>query len=75
MEVQYQKTKDSLFHADTGAYVAYGIIAIDIANHSELSYVSDVSLEESAVDELVNLCNEENLELLHLADVINDFLN
>lgn len=75
MDVQYQKTKDSLFHVDTGAYIAYGIIAIDVKNYSKLSCFSDVSLEETTVDELVLLCNEEALELLHLADVIHDFLN
>ncbi len=55
---------------------SFGIAAVvddeDCMNILE-SYI-DLSSNRTAVDELVKLCNELELELVHLPDVISDFL-
>ena len=40
----------------------------------EVLRISDVSADKSKVEELVDLCNKEQLEPVHIYDVIEDFL-
>ena len=56
--------------------ISYGIAAIEICDGviSVLKSVSDISSDFSTVENLVNLCNVKELDLIHIEDVINDFL-
>ncbi len=53
----------------------YGIAAITVNDGVEVILQSfvDLSSDRSAVEELVRLCNELELSLCHLPDVIEDF--
>ena len=48
----------------------YGITYINKPN----MVISDISINKKKVENLVELCNKNNLSPLHLMDVIDDFL-
>ncbi len=56
--------------------VSYGIAAIENCNGTDcvLESVSDISSDFGAVETLVNICNAEELDPMHIEDVVNDFL-
>ncbi|MBR6682530.1 MAG: hypothetical protein IKL40_06070 [Clostridia bacterium] len=39
-----------------------------------LESIPDISSDKNAVKKLVGLCNGKQLSLIHLTDVVNDFL-
>ena len=55
--------------------VSYGIAAIEDCDGviSVLKSISDISLDFSVVENLVNVCNAEELDPIHIEDVVNDF--
>ena len=54
-----------------GANVSYGI---SVSRETEtVAYVPNISENEKALAELVEKCNREQLEPIHLDDVIEDF--
>ena len=56
--------------------VSYGIAAIENCDGVDcvLESVSDIFSDFYAVETLVNVCNEEELDPIHIKDVVNDFL-
>ena len=68
-----------LYAVETEHRISYGIVAY--ANMSEdgtttiVASVRDISSDKHQVEELINLCNHLQLSLLHLDDVIEDFLS
>lgn len=65
-----------LKNEDSDAYTAYGICVCSMENNQrkEVLKVSDVSTDKEKVDNLVDLCNKEQLEPVHIYDVIEDCL-
>ena len=57
--------------------IGFGVAAIEECGSSisVLESVSDISPDENAVRRLVEICNAQALSLLHLQDVISDFLS
>ena len=57
--------------------IGFGIAAIEEYGNSisVLESVSDISSDENAVRRLAEICNAQALSLLHLQDVIGDFLS
>ena len=54
-------------------YNTYGIGAY--SDGMVVDYIPDLSPLFDKVKSLVNLCNEEKLSLIHLRDVVEDFIN
>ena len=58
--------------------VAYGIAAYADAETDQTSTivasVNDISSDREAVEKLVELCNSLELDVVHLNDVVEDFL-
>ena len=55
-----------------GKYVSYGI---EVSREGKtVCRVSDVSTDRDEIEELVRLCEAEELSVLHIYDVIEDFL-
>ena len=56
---------------------SYGIAAASVNDGVPiiLDLIPDLSLDLNPVEELVNSCNELNLERCHLSDVVEDFLS
>ena len=56
-------------------HATYGVkVAPDGDRSACCDSISDVSLSEPALSELVRLCNELELSPIHLRDVVEDFL-
>lgn len=49
-------------------YLSFGIQCGNIM-------IEDISMEQAEVEELIALCNQEKLDVLHLPDVVADFLD
>ena len=68
----YLVIEEHLEHPELGNYVSYGIKAM--CGDSEVGYVSDVSVNKEFVEDVVRRCNEGNLDVIHLMDVVEDSL-
>ena len=69
----YLPIKESFFSSEVGEYVSYGIRVLD-SEGNEIERVSDVSLNQSIVTELCEKCTTQNLDAIHLFDIIEDNL-
>lgn len=65
-----------LKNEDSGAYTSYGIVVCSMENNQrkEVLRVSDVSTKKERIENLIDLCNKEQLEPVHIYDVIEDCL-
>lgn len=67
------KVKSEMIRTEEGGeYLSYGI-SVSLGD-TEIITVSDVTTDSSALEGLAELCNEEELDVIHLEDVIQDFL-
>ena len=73
---EYEVCEENLYHEDIGEYVSYGIKAFSISMNcrTEIAFVSDVSVDKTAVRNLCKKCTLGNLHPIHLMDVVEDFL-
>lgn len=57
---------------------AYGIAVFAHTEHTEcnaiIAVVNDLSSDRESVENLINACNEGKLSLIHLNDVVDDYL-
>ena len=70
----YQVDQEKIYHPDIGEYVTYGVKIISAGSVCVMDVISDVSVSERKVTELIRICNELDLRPCHLRDVIEDFL-
>lgn len=70
----YQTYEEKLNNPDIGSYISFGIIVLSENNthKEELFRVSDVSADKSFVENLASLCTKEQLDPIHIYDVIED---
>lgn len=68
----YKVIKENLQNCEFGRYVAYGIAVCLKSTNIILISISDVFLEKERAKRLVELCNKNNLELIHLKEVVED---
>ena len=74
MNYKYVLT-ETTYHNGKHTRTSYGIAVISTEdNVTVLSSVEDISDEQEKIENLVNLCNAEKLEIEHLQSVIEDFL-
>lgn len=62
-----------MFSEHIGRYDTYGIAVFDTAG-APLGAVGDVSVDRSLVEGIAALCNAQQLEPLHLLDVVHNFI-
>lgn len=65
--------KDTIYDENGNKYTVYGIEAVDYRGKVLLSF-SDIFFDKQKAKHFVNLCNKNDLELIHLADVVEDVL-
>ena len=58
-----------------GYYTSFGIKAIETLSDLPLVYVEDVFTDIETAQEYISLFNEEQLELIHLEEIIEDILH
>lgn len=73
MNISYILHTDTVTDEEDQLYIVYGISAIDGKGAKQVSF-ADIFFSKRKAQEFVNLCNSEKLELIHLADVIDDIL-
>ena len=77
MNVTYGLTEERYFHG-ADSRVSYGIVAYADAEEDGtatiVASVHDITADRRALSELVETCNRLGLSLLHLNDVVEDFL-
>lgn len=76
MEFTYRVVEENRYSFELGHYTTYGIlVTCENGGETKERLVSDVSTDQAALQKLVDLCNEGQLDICHLDDVIEDFLN
>ena len=58
-----------------GYYTSFGIKAIETLSDLPLVYVEDVFTDIETAQEYISLFNEEQLDLIHLEEMIEDILH
>lgn len=71
----YQKFKESLNSPHIGEYITFGIVVFFTLHNqkTELLRISDVSVDEEKVNIISELCTKEQLDPIHIYDVIEDY--
>lgn len=72
--VHYASTCRLLWRDDVGGYISSGIAAYDERGEL-LTCFQDVSCDHRMVEELVDKLNRGQAALIHLEDIVLDFLN
>ena len=67
--MKYRYFKETITNEEIGEYEAYGIVTED-GNYR----YSDVSCDEDEVKKIVNVLNENDVDPIHLHDVIEDMI-
>lgn len=73
MNYNYCLREDILFDENGGKYTVYGIDAIEL-NNKVLQSFPDIFFSRQMGESFVKLCNMCELELIHLADAVEDIL-
>ena len=68
----FQIRNDSLVTDDGVKYLSYGIDIFE--NHIHLRSIRDISLNKDAIADLVHRCNSLNASILHIDDIVEDFI-
>ena len=69
--VKYEIIRESIDSKNSGTYISYGICATD-ENYKEK--ISDISVSEENVKNLVLLLNRNHVSKEHFFDVVSDFV-
>lgn len=75
--IQYQAIKEQHYQKETGAYTAWGIMGFHSPQGIRINYsvyISDVFLNEKEASDFAKQCTVLALSLIHLPDVIEDYL-
>lgn len=73
---KYKMFAEKLNHPDIGNYTAFGIAVYSSVdnNPKKLMNISDISTDKKIVEDLCELCSREQLEPVHVFDVIEDMI-
>lgn len=71
LNVHYELTTDVIDGEGDMKYTTYGIMALD-QNTRQLAQYRDVSTNQSFVRQIVDKCNKNQVDVLHLKDIILD---
>ncbi len=72
--ITYKVIAEHLRNSEFLEYDAYGICAYIEESGTVVASFSDVFTEREKAEELVNLCNINKLDPIHLRDVIEDMI-
>ncbi len=65
----YKLYETSIEHDKT-----YGIVAVDSITKLTLRTIPDISVDKAEIEKLIAQCNNLQLDIIHLNDIIYDFL-
>lgn len=70
----YKIVEEHLNNPECGCYTTFGICVYNDKTNETVCCVSDVFLEKERATEFVRICNESNLDIVHLPSVIENYL-
>ncbi len=73
MECKFEKISKTIKTEDGLEIETYGIKAVSKQGNI-LKSIDDITTDSQKLDKFISLCNQGNLALRHLNDVIEDFL-
>ncbi len=65
----YKLYETSIEHNKT-----YGIVAVDSISKLTIRIIPDISVNKAEIEKLIDQCNNLQLDIIHLNDVVLDFL-
>ena len=72
-DIAYILRCDTVTDEDDCPHIVYGITALNCFGKT-LATFADIFFDKQKAIDFVKLCNSERLELIHLADVVEDAL-
>ncbi len=73
MQVKYVMRTDVIKDEENRKHTVYGITALDSFGNTLETY-EDIFFDKQKAEKFVELCNSEELELIHLQNVVEDAL-
>lgn len=73
--VTYKVIEENLQNCEFESYVAYGISVYSEDKKMILDTISDIFLEKEKAEKLVELCNKNKLDPIHLREVVEDAIS
>lgn len=70
---RYDVIKESFIDEDGNVYEGYGILIKNDLNE-EIMRISDITTNRNNIEILANRCNEGAASLIHIFDIIEDFI-
>lgn len=70
--MKYNYSKENYYHEEIGEYTAYAIKGY--VEGKCVLYIPDVFLDESEAEKYISLFNEQELDPIHIYDVLEDIL-
>jgi len=70
--ISYKMRCDQLKNEDIGRYIAFGIDIFQDGN--PIRRIRDVSTNEKKLQKLISLLNILQLDMIHIDDIIEDFI-
>lgn len=74
MQCTYKLRTDTIHDEHGTEFTVFGITATDSSGKT-LDSIPDIFFEQRECEKLISLCNSEELDLIHLHDVVDDWLN
>lgn len=71
-DIRYELIEGS-YTVESETHIGYGIALKNMINGKCISF-HDISIEKKDILKLISLCNELQLDPIHIRDVIDDFL-
>lgn len=72
--IYFKLRSDKLFHEDCGDYLSYGMDIFDRRNDLLIRSIPDISVQRTALEQLIMQCNKSCVDIIHIDDIIEDFL-
>lgn len=69
--IKYSLVKSEVYIEDHGIVTTYGIKTDNLENNI---IIKDISTSITKVNNLIKLCNDNNVSLIHLEDIIDDYI-
>ena len=71
--MQYKLRTDTVFDENNAAFLVYGIDAVE-ENGEIVKSIADIFFDKNKAEEFIAVCNENELSIEHLEDVVDDVL-
>lgn len=71
--MKYTLKTDKIQGEENKLFIVYGVIAADSQKHV-ISSIADIFCDKIKAERFIDLCNKDQLSVLHLKEVINDVL-